>query len=179
MRVPWTARRSNQSILNALLQGIFPTQGSNLSLLRLLHWHLRPLRGLQETRVATREESGVLGFPSRRGLTPRGSLECSPRDSQESSPAPQFKTINSSVLSFLYSPTLTSIHAGDLRELPRVPLRGEGSCGGGGAPRDSAGSGATHAGRGLPAPSFPTAYTAARACQQHPPTHTHLLLRSS
>ena len=35
---------------------------------------LRPLRGLQETRVATREESGVLGFPSRRGLTPRGSL---------------------------------------------------------------------------------------------------------
>ena len=31
--------------------------------------------------------------------------------------------------------------AGDLRELPRVPLRGEGSCGGFGAPRDSAGSG--------------------------------------
>ena len=31
------------------------------------------------------------------------------RDSQESSPTPQFKSINSSVLSFLYSPTLTSI----------------------------------------------------------------------
>ena len=29
-------------------------------------WPLRPLRGLQETRVATREESGVLGFPTRR-----------------------------------------------------------------------------------------------------------------
>ena len=29
--------------------------------------------------------------------------------SQESSPTPQFKSINSSVLSFLYSPTLTSI----------------------------------------------------------------------
>ena len=28
----------------------------------------------------------------------------------ESSPTPQFKSINSSVLSFLYSPTLTSIH---------------------------------------------------------------------
>ena len=39
-----------------------------------------------------------------------------------------------------------SRHAGDLRELPRVPLRGEGSCGGGGAPRDSAGSGATEEG---------------------------------
>ena len=35
---------------------------------------------------------------------------CSPRDSQESSPTPQFKIINSSVLSFLHSPTLTSTH---------------------------------------------------------------------
>ena len=35
---------------------------------------------------------------------------CSPRDSQESPPTQQFKSINSSVLSFLYSPTLTSIH---------------------------------------------------------------------
>ena len=34
----------------------------------------------------------------------------SPRDSQESSLTPQFKSINSLVLSFLYSPTLTSIH---------------------------------------------------------------------
>ena len=33
----------------------------------------------------------------------------SPRDSQESS-TPRFKSISSSVLSFLYSPTLTSIH---------------------------------------------------------------------
>ena len=31
-------------------------------------------------------------------------------DSQESSPTPQFKSINSLVLSFLCSPTLTSIH---------------------------------------------------------------------
>ena len=35
---------------------------------------------------------------------------CSPRDSPESSPTPQFKSINSSALSFLHSPTLTSIH---------------------------------------------------------------------
>ena len=35
---------------------------------------------------------------------------CSPRDSQESSPTPQFKSINSSALSLLHSPTLTSIH---------------------------------------------------------------------
>ena len=35
---------------------------------------------------------------------------CSPRDSQESSPTPQFKSISSLVLSFLHSPTFTSIH---------------------------------------------------------------------
>ena len=34
----------------------------------------------------------------------------SARDSQESSPTPQFKSINSSVLSFLHNPTLTSIY---------------------------------------------------------------------
>ena len=35
---------------------------------------------------------------------------CSPRDSQESSSTPQFKSISSLVLSFLCCPTLTSIH---------------------------------------------------------------------
>ena len=44
------------------------------------------------------EYSGLIGSP------------CSPRDCQESSPTPQFKSINCSALSFLYSPTLTSIH---------------------------------------------------------------------
>ena len=39
---------------------------------------MRPLRGPKQLHVATLEESGVLGFPSRRGLTPRGSLECNP-----------------------------------------------------------------------------------------------------
>ena len=34
---------------------------------------------------------------------------CSPRDSQESSPAPQFKSISSLVLSPLYGPTLTFV----------------------------------------------------------------------
>ena len=43
-------------------------------------------------------QSGLIGSP------------CSPRDSQESSPTPQFKSISSSALSFLHSPTLTSIH---------------------------------------------------------------------
>ena len=43
-------------------------------------------------------QNGLVGSP------------CTPRDTQESSPTPQFKGINSSVLSFLHSPTLTSIH---------------------------------------------------------------------
>ena len=43
-------------------------------------------------------QNGLVGSP------------CSPRDSQESFPVPQFKSINSSALSLLHSPTLTSIH---------------------------------------------------------------------
>ena len=43
-------------------------------------------------------QNGLVGSP------------CSPRDSQESSPPPQFKSINSLVLSLLHSPTITSIH---------------------------------------------------------------------
>ena len=50
--------------------------------------------------------SGLISFRTE----PLGWISCSPRDSQESSPTPQFKSINSSVLSFLHSPTLTSIH---------------------------------------------------------------------
>ena len=37
-----------------------------------------PRSGLQEIPVATRQESGVLFFPSRRGLTLRVSRECNP-----------------------------------------------------------------------------------------------------
>ena len=35
---------------------------------------------------------------------------CSPKDSQGSSPTPQFKSTNSSAFSFLYGPTLKTIH---------------------------------------------------------------------
>ena len=42
------------------------------------------------------------------GLT--GWISLHPRDSQESSPAPQFESINSSALSLLYCPTLISVH---------------------------------------------------------------------
>ena len=51
------------------------------------------------------EHPGLISFST--GLV--GS-PCSPRDSQESSPTPQFKSTNSPALSFLYSPALTSIH---------------------------------------------------------------------
>ena len=50
------------------------------------------------------EYSGLISFRMLVGSP------CSIRDSQEFSPTPQVKSINSSVLSFLYSPTLTSIH---------------------------------------------------------------------
>ena len=46
----------------------------------------------------TLESGGLVGSP------------CSPRDSQESSPTPQFKSINSSALRLLYGPTFTFVH---------------------------------------------------------------------
>ena len=39
-----------------------------------------------------------------------GWISLKSKDSQESSPTPQFRSINSLALSFLHSPTLTSIH---------------------------------------------------------------------
>ena len=51
------------------------------------------------------EYSGLISFRDWLVWSPR----CS-RNSQESSPTPQFKSINSSALSLLHSPTLTSIH---------------------------------------------------------------------
>ena len=50
---------------------------------------------------------------------------CNPRDSQESSPTRQFKSINSSVLSFLHSPTLTSIHDWKNHSLDQTDLVGK------------------------------------------------------
>ena len=58
---------------------------------------------------------------------------CSPRNSQESSPTPQFKSTNSLAFSFLYSPTLISIHikllniyiflkSNEWRGLKKIPL---------------------------------------------------------
>ena len=46
-------------------------------------------------------------------------------DSQESSSTPQFKRINSSMLIFLYSPTLTSIYTGKIIVLARRTFVGK------------------------------------------------------
>ena len=51
-------------------------------------------------------EASVLVLP----MNIQGGSPCSPRDSQESSPTPQFKSINSLALSLLYGTTLMSIH---------------------------------------------------------------------
>ena len=91
---------------HGLLQGIFLTQGLNLHLIHLLNRQPGSLfssasttqrRKWQPTPVDLLQ-NGLVGSP------------CSPRDPQESSPTPQFKSISSSALSLLHSPTLTSIH---------------------------------------------------------------------
>ena len=56
------------------------------------------------------QSTGVSALASFLPKKYQGWSPCSPRDSQESSPTPHFKSINSSMLSLLHSPTLTSIH---------------------------------------------------------------------
>ena len=78
-------------------QGLFKWVSSSHQVAKVFEFQLQH-QSFQWTLRTNLLQNGLVGFP------------CSPRDSQESSPTPQFKSINSSALSFLYSPTLTSIH---------------------------------------------------------------------
>ena len=78
-------------------QSLFQWVNSSYEVAKVLEfqlWH----HSLQRNPRADLLQNGLVGSP------------CSPRDSQESSPTPQFKSINSSVFSFLFGPTLTSVH---------------------------------------------------------------------
>ena len=75
--------------------GCFQMSQLFASVARLLEFQLQH-QSLQWTPRTDLLRNELVGYP------------CSPRDSQESSPTPQFRIINSSMFSFLYSPT--SIH---------------------------------------------------------------------
>ena len=78
-------------------QGVFKWVSSLHQVAKVLEFQLQH-QSFQWTPRTDLLSDGLIGSP------------CSPRDSQESSPTPQFKSINSLALSFLYSPTLTSIY---------------------------------------------------------------------
>ena len=77
-------------------QSLFQWVSSSYEVAKVLEFQLQH-HSLQRNPRADLLQNGLVGSPF------------SPRDSQESSPTPQFKSINSSALS-LHSPTLTSIH---------------------------------------------------------------------
>ena len=77
-------------------QGLFQWVNSSHEVARVLEFQLQH-QSFQWTPRTDLLQDGLVGSP------------CNPRDSQESSPTPQFKSINFLVLSFLQSPTLTSI----------------------------------------------------------------------
>ena len=62
--------------------------------------------------IGVSASASVLPMNTQTGLPQDGLFgsSCSIRDTRESSPTPQFKSINSLVLSLLHSPILTSIH---------------------------------------------------------------------
>ena len=78
-------------------QSFFQWVSSSHEVAKVLEFQLQH-HSLQRNPRADLLQNGLVGSP------------CSPRDSQESSLTPQFKSINSLALSFLHSPTLTSIH---------------------------------------------------------------------
>ena len=78
-------------------QSLFQQVNSSHDVAKVLEFQLQH-HSFQRNPRADLLQKGLVGPP------------CSPRDSQESSPTPQFKSINSSALSLLHSPTLTSIH---------------------------------------------------------------------
>ena len=78
-------------------QGLFLWVNSSREVAKVLEFQLQG-QSFQWTPRTDLLYNGLVGSP------------CSPRDSQESCPTPQFKSINFSALSFLHSPTLTSIH---------------------------------------------------------------------
>ena len=77
--------------------GSFPVSHSSHQVAKVLEFQLQR-QSFQWTPRTDLLWDGLVGSP------------CSPRDSQESPPTLQFKTINSLALGFLDSPTLTSIH---------------------------------------------------------------------
>ena len=76
---------------------VFPNESASHQVAKVLEFQPQH-HSFQRNHRADLLQNGLVGSP------------CSLRDSQESSPTPQFKSINSSSLSFLYSPTLKSIH---------------------------------------------------------------------
>ena len=78
-------------------QGLFQWVNSSHEVAKVVEFQLQH-QSFQCTPRTDLLYDGLVGSP------------CSPRDSQESSPTPQFKSINSWALSLLHSPTLTSIH---------------------------------------------------------------------
>ena len=76
-------------------QSLFQWVNSLHEVAKVLEFQLEH-HSFQRNPRADLPQNGLVGFP------------CSPRDSQESL-TPQFKSINSSALSLLHSPTLTSI----------------------------------------------------------------------
>ena len=78
-------------------QGLFQWVNSSHEVAKVSEFQLQH-QSFQWTPRTDLLQDGLVGSP------------CSPRDSQESSPTPQFKSMNFSVLSFLHSPTVRSMH---------------------------------------------------------------------
>ena len=120
---PWIAARQASLFINTSwsllklrpIQSVMPSSHLILCPPLLLLLPIPP-----STRVFSSESNLCMGWPKywsfSFSISPSNEhpglagSPCNPRDSQESSPIPQFKSINFSAVSFLHSSTLTSMH---------------------------------------------------------------------
>ena len=105
---------SRTSLRLTSIESVMPSSHLILSRPLLLLPPVPPsIRVFSNESNSSHEVAKVLEFqPQHHSFLPKksqGQSPCSPRDSQESSPTPEFKSSNSSALSLLHSPTLTSL----------------------------------------------------------------------
>ena len=116
---PWTAHQASLSITNSWsllkfmsIESVMPSNHLSPHLPSRGYFLMSRFFAPDGQKIVVSASASILPMNIQDWLPLDGLVgsPCSTRNSQESSPTPQFKSINSLALSMLYTPNLTSIH---------------------------------------------------------------------